>query len=114
MTTTEMKAAGAAVVPAHLPTQPSATDGDSFAGRAVRQTTSCVECQRRKQKVSCFLSKVSFCPPPLTPRPQCSREWPCDKCQGRKIPHLCRFVANKSAKGDAGFAKYAFPVCLKL
>jgi hypothetical protein len=48
--------------------------------------------------------------PVADPCSQCSREWPCDKCQGRKIPHLCRFVANKGEKGDAGFAKYVITV----
>ncbi|KAF2690949.1 hypothetical protein K458DRAFT_412264 [Lentithecium fluviatile CBS 122367] len=38
-------------------------------------TTSCTECQRRKQK--------------------CSREWPCNHCQARKVPHLCQFGQKK-------------------
>lgn len=40
-----------------------------------RATTSCSECQRRKQK--------------------CSREWPCNHCQARKVPHLCEFVQKR-------------------
>ncbi|KAF1830678.1 hypothetical protein BDW02DRAFT_572790 [Decorospora gaudefroyi] len=40
-----------------------------------RATTSCTECQRRKQK--------------------CSREWPCNHCQARKVPHLCQFSVKK-------------------
>ncbi|KAJ4393026.1 hypothetical protein N0V93_002232 [Gnomoniopsis smithogilvyi] len=35
-----------------------------------RSATSCLECQRRKQK--------------------CSRDWPCNHCQARKVPHLCQ------------------------
>ncbi|KAK7177905.1 Multidrug resistance regulator 1, partial [Paraphaeosphaeria sporulosa] len=41
-----------------------------------RPTPSCTECQRRKQK--------------------CSREWPCNHCQARKIPRLCQFGTKKS------------------
>ncbi|POS69434.1 hypothetical protein DHEL01_v212172 [Diaporthe helianthi] len=40
-----------------------------------RSATSCLECQRRKQK--------------------CSREWPCNHCQARKVPHLCQFAPKK-------------------
>ncbi|KAF2021511.1 hypothetical protein BU24DRAFT_362141 [Aaosphaeria arxii CBS 175.79] len=40
-----------------------------------RATPSCTECQRRKQK--------------------CSREWPCNHCQARKVPHLCQFGQKK-------------------
>ncbi|ORY11153.1 fungal-specific transcription factor domain-domain-containing protein [Clohesyomyces aquaticus] len=40
-----------------------------------RSATSCSECQRRKQK--------------------CSREWPCNHCQSRKVPHLCQFGPRK-------------------
>lgn len=40
-----------------------------------RATTSCTECQRRKQK--------------------CSREWPCNHCQARKVAHLCQFAVKK-------------------
>jgi hypothetical protein len=40
-----------------------------------RATTSCTECQRRKQK--------------------CSREWPCNHCQARKVPHLCQFSVKR-------------------
>ncbi|CAI6337990.1 unnamed protein product [Periconia digitata] len=42
-----------------------------------RSSTSCTECQRRKQK--------------------CSREWPCNHCLARKVPHLCHF-GNKKTK----------------
>lgn len=38
--------------------------------------TSCGECQRRKQR--------------------CSREWPCNHCQARKVPHLCQFPSRES------------------
>ncbi|KAH6300475.1 hypothetical protein HBI39_132970 [Parastagonospora nodorum] len=41
-----------------------------------RATTSCSECQRRKQR--------------------CSREWPCNHCQARKVAHLCQFGAKKA------------------
>ncbi|KAF2736422.1 hypothetical protein EJ04DRAFT_575383 [Polyplosphaeria fusca] len=44
--------------------------------RDSRATTSCTECQRRKQK--------------------CSREWPCNHCQARKVPHLCQFGQKKA------------------
>jgi hypothetical protein len=37
---------------------------------------SCTECHRRKQK--------------------CSRSWPCNHCQTRKVSHLCQFPAKKS------------------
>ncbi|CBX92036.1 hypothetical protein LEMA_P047420.1 [Plenodomus lingam JN3] len=41
-----------------------------------RPSTACNECQRRKQK--------------------CSREWPCNHCQARKVAHLCQFSAKKT------------------
>ncbi|EUC26758.1 hypothetical protein COCCADRAFT_31537 [Bipolaris zeicola 26-R-13] len=41
-----------------------------------RATMSCTECQRRKQK--------------------CSREWPCNHCQARKIPQLCQFFVKRA------------------
>ncbi|KAF2710578.1 hypothetical protein K504DRAFT_501836 [Pleomassaria siparia CBS 279.74] len=41
-----------------------------------RSVISCTECQRRKQK--------------------CSREWPCNHCQARKVPHLCQFVQKRT------------------
>ncbi|KAF2849056.1 hypothetical protein T440DRAFT_490894 [Plenodomus tracheiphilus IPT5] len=44
--------------------------------RDSRPTTACTECQRRKQK--------------------CSREWPCNHCQARKVPHLCQFSVKKA------------------
>lgn len=28
---------------------------------------------------------------------QCSREWPCNHCQARKVPHLCQFAPKKVA-----------------
>ncbi|KAI3394401.1 hypothetical protein diail_2813 [Diaporthe ilicicola] len=28
-------------------------------------------------------------------RYQCSREWPCNHCQARKVPHLCQFAPRK-------------------
>ncbi|KAJ4985214.1 trascription factor [Stagonosporopsis vannaccii] len=45
-----------------------------------RASTSCTECQRRKQKASAAI---------------CSREWPCDHCQARKVAHLCQFVVKR-------------------
>jgi hypothetical protein len=39
--------------------------------------TSCTECQRRKQK--------------------CSRQWPCNHCQSRKVSHLCQFTPKKTS-----------------
>jgi hypothetical protein len=41
---------------------------------------SCTECHRRKQK--------------------CSRSWPCNHCQTRKVPHLCHFPQRKSANNS--------------
>ncbi|KAF2199494.1 hypothetical protein GQ43DRAFT_457134 [Delitschia confertaspora ATCC 74209] len=41
---------------------------------------SCTECQRRKQK--------------------CSKEWPCNHCQARKLPHLCQFGQAKSTSTE--------------
>ncbi|OJI90851.1 hypothetical protein ASPTUDRAFT_52625 [Aspergillus tubingensis CBS 134.48] len=52
-------------------------------GKSVRLATACTECQRRKQK--------------------CSREWPCNHCQARRIAHLCKFTPKKVLK--------AKPVC---
>ncbi|KAL5462329.1 hypothetical protein PMIN06_001694 [Paraphaeosphaeria minitans] len=46
------------------------------ASKESRATASCTECQRRKQK--------------------CSREWPCNHCQARKVPHLCQFGTKRS------------------
>lgn len=28
---------------------------------------------------------------------QCSKEWPCNHCQSRKVPHLCHFASMSSA-----------------
>ncbi|RAK97109.1 uncharacterized protein BO80DRAFT_428451 [Aspergillus ibericus CBS 121593] len=47
-------------------------------GKTVRLATACTECQRRKQK--------------------CSREWPCNHCQSRRIAHLCKFTPKKVLK----------------
>lgn len=69
-----------------------------------RSSTSCLECQRRKQKVG-FLARGSQCRARLTPiinHLQCSREWPCNHCQARKVPHLCQFVAKKVHTPDNG------------
>ncbi|PSS03380.1 hypothetical protein BD289DRAFT_478550 [Coniella lustricola] len=49
-----------------------------------RSATSCLECQRRKQK--------------------CSREWPCNHCQARKVPHLCQFASRKPQTADSSLA----------
>ncbi|KAL6231406.1 hypothetical protein BDW75DRAFT_220307 [Aspergillus navahoensis] len=45
---------------------------------SVRSATACTECQRRKQK--------------------CSRMWPCNHCQARKIAHVCRFTPRKTLR----------------
>ncbi|KIW02621.1 uncharacterized protein PV09_06066 [Verruconis gallopava] len=45
-----------------------------------QHTISCTECQRRKQK--------------------CSRQWPCNHCQARKVPHVCHFASKKPAFGS--------------
>ncbi|KAJ9149886.1 Fungal specific transcription factor [Pleurostoma richardsiae] len=37
-------------------------------------SSSCTECQRRKQK--------------------CTRDWPCLHCRARKVPHLCQFTPS--------------------
>ncbi|KAF1921751.1 hypothetical protein BDU57DRAFT_435998 [Ampelomyces quisqualis] len=65
-----------------------------------RATTSCSECQRRKQR--------------------CSREWPCNHCQARKVAHLCQFGSKKmhqdsstdstrESSSDARGRKRSFP-----
>ncbi|KAL5356866.1 fungal-specific transcription factor domain-containing protein [Aspergillus floccosus] len=46
--------------------------------KSVRLATACTECQRRKQK--------------------CSREWPCNHCQARRIAHLCKFAPKRIVK----------------
>ncbi|KAL5002656.1 hypothetical protein BDV10DRAFT_105388 [Aspergillus recurvatus] len=43
-----------------------------------RSATACTECQRRKQK--------------------CSRTWPCNHCQARKIAHVCKFAPKKTLR----------------
>ncbi|KAL4934729.1 uncharacterized protein BDV17DRAFT_250038 [Aspergillus undulatus] len=53
---------------------------------ARRSTTSCSECQRRKQK--------------------CSRTWPCNHCQGRKIAHLCKFTPKRAARAAKGVTNH--------
>ncbi|KAL4791747.1 fungal-specific transcription factor domain-containing protein [Aspergillus venezuelensis] len=58
---------------------------DKFPKAPRRSTTACTECQRRKQK--------------------CSRTWPCNHCQGRKIPHLCKFSSRKAVKAVKSEAK---------
>lgn len=36
---------------------------------------------------------------------QCSREWPCNHCQARKVPHLCQFAPKKvTTPEDDSFA----------
>lgn len=36
---------------------------------------------------------------------QCSREWPCNHCQARKVPHLCQFAPRKvTTPEDDSFA----------
>lgn len=39
---------------------------------------------------------------------QCSREWPCNHCQARKVPHLCQFGTKKpqASPSDAA-SRYA-------
>ncbi|PYH44360.1 uncharacterized protein BP01DRAFT_342607 [Aspergillus saccharolyticus JOP 1030-1] len=54
---------------------------------ATRLATSCTECQRRKQK--------------------CSRDWPCNHCQARRVAHLCKFPAKKALKVTRSMAKTA-------
>ncbi|KAF2098344.1 hypothetical protein NA57DRAFT_77134 [Rhizodiscina lignyota] len=49
-------------------------------GDSGRPTVSCTECQRRKQK--------------------CSREWPCNHCQARKVAHLCHFGPKKAGGSE--------------
>ncbi|RAL10427.1 uncharacterized protein BO97DRAFT_406919 [Aspergillus homomorphus CBS 101889] len=55
-------------------------------GKPVRLATSCTECQRRKQK--------------------CSRDWPCNHCQARRVAHLCKFP-TKALKGARSVANPA-------
>ncbi|KAH8700687.1 fungal-specific transcription factor domain-containing protein [Talaromyces proteolyticus] len=50
-------------------------------GKAV---TSCTECQRDLQ---------------------CSREWPCNHCQSRNIPHLCQFITGKPDRNPHKISK---------
>lgn len=46
------------------------------------------------------------------PNRQCSREWPCNHCQARKVPHLCQFAPAKKSPSrpdndvSGGIAKY--------
>lgn len=83
-------------------------------GKGVRIATACTECQRRKQKVSrnrfaleggddndgCGGKKNCADIVPL----QCSREWPCNHCQARRIAHLCKFVPKKVLARSGGNA----------
>ncbi|KAL2001996.1 hypothetical protein VTN02DRAFT_850 [Thermoascus thermophilus] len=57
-------------------------DGHTGRGKAARLAAACTECQRRKQK--------------------CSREWPCNHCQARRISHLCRFAPKKASRTASG------------
>ncbi|KAG6010682.1 hypothetical protein E4U21_005181 [Claviceps maximensis] len=52
--------------------------GDSQRDAAYNRSA-CTECQRRKQKASHAI--------PI----RCNREWPCDRCQRRKIADECRY-----------------------
>lgn len=71
------------------------------ANKESRASTSCTECQRRKQKVRPkvvgnererpFLLAIA-----TNHVTQCSREWPCNHCQARKVPHLCQFGTKRS------------------
>jgi hypothetical protein len=61
-------------------------------------TTSCTECQRRKQKVR-PRSVGSY--PWRLQGDQCSREWPCNHCQARKVPHLCQFAIGQKKSQQA-------------
>ncbi|KAL4959613.1 uncharacterized protein BDV14DRAFT_184360 [Aspergillus stella-maris] len=60
---------------------------DKFPKAPRRSTTACTECQRRKQK--------------------CSRTWPCNHCQGRKIAHLCKFSSKRAVKAAKSAANSA-------
>ncbi|RFU27441.1 hypothetical protein B7463_g8891, partial [Scytalidium lignicola] len=46
---------------------------------------SCLECQRRKQK--------------------CDRQWPCNRCQGRKVAHLCKYDSKTIFPGASILGK---------
>jgi len=50
---------------------------DATSNGSQQHTISCTECQRRKQK--------------------CSRQWPCNHCQSRKVPHMCHFSSTKKS-----------------
>ncbi|KAH8808099.1 fungal-specific transcription factor domain-containing protein [Xylogone sp. PMI_703] len=50
---------------------------------------SCVECQRRKQK--------------------CDRQWPCNRCQNRKIGHLCKYDSKTIPAGPSILGKRQQP-----
>ncbi|KAF2185486.1 hypothetical protein K469DRAFT_575932 [Zopfia rhizophila CBS 207.26] len=54
--------------------------------KETRAVTSCSECQRRKQK--------------------CSREWPCNHCQARKVPHRCQFGQKKTQESASDASRY--------
>lgn len=67
-----------------------------------RAPTSCLECQRRKQKVWFIDLKTIIRSSQADLTLQCSREWPCNHCQSRKVPHLCHFATKKSSPdGDS-------------
>ncbi|GAB0135631.1 hypothetical protein EsDP_00003962 [Epichloe bromicola] len=57
--------------------QPTSVSVDDFQHDAAYNRSACTECQRRKQK--------------------CNREWPCDRCQRRKIADECRYNYSKPA-----------------
>ncbi|KAE8375227.1 hypothetical protein BDV26DRAFT_268310 [Aspergillus bertholletiae] len=50
--------------------------------KTIRSGISCTECRRRKQK--------------------CSREWPCNQCQARRLSHLCKFASKRKSKTRTG------------
>ncbi|KJZ78305.1 hypothetical protein HIM_02343 [Hirsutella minnesotensis 3608] len=74
------KSAAVTTAPGPLPSAAPATV-DAAAGY---NRSACTECQRRKQK--------------------CNREWPCDRCQRRKIANECRYNHLPNNSHHAGIA----------
>ncbi|PHH90048.1 hypothetical protein CDD83_4649 [Cordyceps sp. RAO-2017] len=75
MTTAATKAAATAATTTMATAAPPGVDSSAGYNRSA-----CTECQRRKQK--------------------CNREWPCDRCQRRKIADECRYNNVSSTNGN--------------
>lgn len=61
----------------------------------INHVVSCVECQRRKQRVGSETA-VDLANRVCLTWTQCNRQFPCNHCTKRGVAHLCRFIPKTS------------------